>query len=69
MYQIDYKEIEEDIFNAHNEFRNNPFNYIIKLKEITNYFNDKIYHHPNEDPITTYEGTEAIDKAIQFLRL
>ena len=68
MYQIDYKEIEEDIFNAHNEFRNNPFNYIIKLKEITNYFNDKIYHHPNEDPITTYEGTEAIDEAIQFLK-
>ena len=68
MYQIDYNEIEEDIFNAHNECRNNPFNYIIKLKEISSYFNDKVYHHPNEDPITTYEGTDAIEDAMQYLK-
>ena len=68
MYQIDYNEIEEDIFKAQNECRKNPFNYIIKLKEISSYFNDKIYQHPNEDPITTYEGADSIEDAMQYLK-
>ena len=69
MYQIDYNEIEEDIFKAHNDCRNNPFNYITKIKEISNYFKDKIYHHPNEDPIMTYEGVDSLEDAMQFLKI
>ena len=68
MYQIDYNEIEEDIFNCHNECRVNPFNYIMKLKEISNYFKDKTYHHPYEDAILTYEGVDAIEDAMQYLK-
>ena len=69
MYQIDYNEIEEDIFKAHNECRNNPFNYIIKIKDLSNYFKDKVYHHPNEDPILTYEGADSLEDAIQYLKI
>ena len=68
MYQIDYNEIEEDIINAHNEIRRNPFSYITKLKEISNYFKDKIYHHPKEDAILTHEGIESIEEAMQYLK-
>ena len=68
MYQIDYEEIEQDVFNCHNECRTNPFIYITKLKEIQQYFNDKIYHHPSEDAITTEEGSDVIEEAILYLK-
>ena len=68
MYQIDYHEIEQDVFNSHNDCRSNPFNYIIKLREITNYFKDKLYHHPLEDPIETHEGIDAVEDAMNFLK-
>ena len=68
MYQIDYNEIEEDIFNCHNDCRTNPHNYISKLKEILNYFKDKTYHHPYENPILTYEGTDSVEEAIQYIK-
>ena len=55
MYQIDYNEIEEEVFKSINECRNNPFSYIIKLREITNFFKNKFYHHPLEDLIETHE--------------
>ena len=68
MYHIDYEQIEQDIFNCHNDIRTNPFSYISKLKDLIPYFKDKIYHHPLEDAITTYEGTEAIEEATQYLK-
>ena len=68
MYQIDYEEIEQDIFQCHNECRENPQSSISKLKEIQPYFKDKIYHHPLEDAITTYEGADIIEEATQYLK-
>ena len=68
MYHIDYEQIEQDVFNCHNDIRTNPFSYISKLKDLIPYFKDKIYHHPLEDAITTYEGTEAIEEATQYLK-
>ena len=66
--QIDYEDIEKQLFNLHNDLRENPQSYIQKLKENLKYFRQKIFHPPGEDPIQTYEGTEAIDDAIQFLK-
>ena len=68
MYQIDYEQIEQDIFQCHNDCRENPYSYITKLKELQPYFKDKIYHHPLEDAITTYEGVEIIEEASQYLK-
>ena len=68
MYQIDYEEIEQDIFQCHNNCREDPSSYITKLKELQPYFKDKIYHHPFEDSITTYEGVDIIEEACQYLK-
>ena len=68
MYQFDYEEIEQEIFKCHNDIRTNPYSYINKLKDLFPYFNDKIYHHPLEDAITTYEGNDVIEESIQYLK-
>ena len=68
MYQIDYNEIEEEVFKSVNECRNNPFSYIIKLREITNFFKNKFYHHPLEDLIETHEGIEGVEDAMSYLK-
>ena len=66
--QINYEDLEKEIFRLHNELRENPQSYIQKLKENLKYFRNKIFHPPGEDPIQTYEGSEAIENAIQFLK-
>ena len=65
---IDYEELEKEIFQLHNELRLNPQSFIPKLKESLNHFREKIYHKPGEDPIQTYEGPQAIEEAIEFLK-
>ena len=65
---IDYEKLEEEIYQKHNELRTNPKSFIPKLKESLNHFREKIYHKPGEDPIQTYEGPEAIEEAIEFLK-
>ena len=66
--QIDYNDIEKELFYLHNELRENPQSFIPKLKECFKHFRKKIFHPPGEDPIQTYEGIDAIDDAIQFLK-
>ena len=63
----DYEKIEKDLLIEHNKIRKNPKCYIPKLKECLKYFTDKIFHPPNEEPIQTCEGKEAIEEAIAFL--
>ena len=66
--QLIYEELEKEIFQLHNKLRQDPQNFIPKLKEYFKYFRNKIYHPPGEDPIQTYEGSEALEDAIQFLK-
>ena len=66
--EINYEELEKELFHQHNELRTNPKNYLSKLRDCLNHFKDKIYHKPNEDPIQTYEGISAVKEAIQFLK-
>ena len=66
--KTDYEELEKEIFYIHNDLRQNPQSFIPKLKDCLKYFSNKIYHPPGEDPIQTYEGADAIDEAIQFLK-
>ena len=64
---INYDNLEAALFNRHNDLRVNPKSFIPKLQEYLNHFRDKILHLPGEDPIQTYEGKTAIEKAISFL--
>lgn len=65
---IDYEELEDEVFKAQNEIRKNPQSFIPKLKDTLKYFRDKILHKPGEDPIQTYEGAQAVEEAIEFLK-
>ena len=66
--QLTFDDIEKDLFQLHNQLRQNPQSYIPKLKDYLKYFRNKIYHPPGEDPIQTYEGQDAFDDAISFLK-
>ena len=65
---LNYDEIEKELFKLHNNLRQNPQSFIPKLKDYLKYFRGKIYHPPGEDPIQTYEGPDAFEDAIQFLK-
>ena len=65
---IDFEELEKQIYQILNQIRKNPQSFIPKLEESLNHFREKIYHKPGEDPIQTYEGPEAIEDAINFLK-
>ena len=64
----DFIDLEKKLFKLHNDLRQNPQNYIPKLKDCLKYLRNKIYHAPGEDPIQSYEGASAIEEAIQFLK-
>ena len=66
--EIDYQQLAKELFKEHNNLRKDPKSYIEKLTKAENYYKDKIFRHPNEIPIETYEGSEGIKKAIEFLK-
>ena len=66
--EIDYQQLAEEIFKEHNKLRKDPKSYIEKLTKSENYYKDKIFRHPNEIPIETYEGSQGIRNAIEFLK-
>ena len=68
MVDIDYDKLEADLFKLHNEVRQNPQSFIPKLKSVLTCFKNKIYHIPGEEPIQTFEGSQAVKEAIQFLK-
>ena len=65
---IDYDEIEEEIFKEQNKLRKKPECYIKKLENSLNYYQNNILFKENEIPIPTYEGIEAVKEAINFLK-
>lgn len=66
--EINYEEIESDLFQLHNELRTKPQNFLPKLRNLLPYFKDKIFTVPGEDPIQTFEGASAVEEAINFLK-
>ena len=66
--EIDYQQLAEELFQEHNNLRKDPKSYIEKLTKAESYYKDKIFRHPNEIPIETYEGSEGVRNAIEFLK-
>jgi uncharacterized protein YkwD len=64
---MNYKQIEKDVFNELNAIRTNPCSYVSKLQKLKTYINGKIIHPPNEHIIEIEEGIKAVDNAIEFL--
>ena len=63
-----YEELAIEIFNEQNRVRTDPKSYIDKLERAKSFFKDKIFRHPAEIPIETYEGVKGIENAIEFLK-
>ena len=66
--EINFQKLSEELFKLQNQLRKNPQSFIEKLSQAESYFKDKIFRYPNEIPIETYEGPDAIKNAIEFLR-
>ena len=66
--EINYEELEQELFLQLNQLRANPSNFLSKLRDSSKYFKDKIYHVPDEAPIQTFEGASSLNDAIQFLK-
>ena len=65
---LNYEETIKEIFHLHNELRTNPKSFIPKLENSIKYYKeDNIYSPPDEEPIKTLEGKEAVHDAIKFL--
>jgi len=66
---LNFDEIAKEIYHQHNILRTNPLSYVPKLENSLKYFKDgKIYSPPDEDPIKTIEGKDAVEDAINFLK-
>ena len=66
--EIDFEQLAIDVFNEQNRVRTNPESYIEKLERATKFFKDKIFRHPAELPIETYEGVQEVYDSIEFLK-
>ena len=60
--------VEEGVIDEMNVARTNPKYYIQFLEERKKRFTGKIMRVPGQIPITTREGTAAVDEAILFLK-
>ena len=63
-----YDELAIEIINEQNRVRTDPKTYIDKLERAKSFFKDKIFRHPAEIPIETYEGVKGIENAIEYLK-
>ena len=66
---INYDEIIKELYHLHNELRANPQSFIPKLENSLKYYKEtKIYSPPDEEPIKTAEGIDAVKETIEFLK-
>ncbi|MCQ2819729.1 MAG: CAP domain-containing protein [archaeon] len=69
MLQFDPELKSQEIFKEHNKFRTNPKSYIPKLQSWLTKFRDNTLYLVNEkNPLLTFEGTDGVYEAINYLR-
>lgn len=66
--EVNYEEIESELFQLINELRTKPQNFLPKLRNLLTNFKGKIFVIPGEEPIQTFEGISAVEEAIDFLK-
>ena len=59
--------LEAQVLLEINRIRLDPQLYIERLEDIKQYYDENILNLPDGDSITTQEGVEAVDEAIEFL--
>ena len=66
--EMNYEEIEKELFQLHNELRTKPQNFLPRLRDLLSHFKDKVFTVPEEEPIQTFEGIKAVEEAIEFIK-
>ena len=64
---VDYNEIDKQLFILHNQIRKDPKSFISKLKNWSTKFRASTLYLLNENPLGTFEGVKGIEEAIKFL--
>ena len=65
---VDFFDLVKSVLTEHNRIRQDLVSYIPILQEHLKYFKGDILHRPKEIPTQTYEGPQAVEEAIQFLK-
>lgn len=65
---IDFTQKALDLFNEQNKVRKDPKSYVAKLQKWLPKFREKTLYLLSENPMKTFEGKEAVEEAIAFLK-
>ena len=65
--EVDYDMLAKQLLIAHNKIRTDPPSFIPKLKRWVSKFRKNILFLLNENPLETFEGTQAVEEAMRFL--
>lgn len=63
----DVQEIDREVFEMHNNLRQNPKMLIKDLEEMLDQFDGMLLKREGKVTLRTKEGREAVDEAIKFL--
>ena len=66
--QINFIDLQSELFLCQNKLRKNPSSFIPQLEELTKKFKENILQLPNENPLKTFEGKKGVENAIEFLK-
>ena len=66
--EINYSDLEKELFLCQNKIRKYPTCYIPQLEEWSKKFKENTLHLSNEFPLRTFDGLKAVEEAITFLK-
>ena len=67
--QINFKDLQNELFICQNKLRKDPSSFIPLLEERLKKFKENILQLKNENPLRTFEGVKAVENAIEFLKI
>ena len=66
--QINFTDLQSELFLYHNKLRKDPSSFIPYLEEWLNKYKENILQLPKENPLRTFEGSKGVENAIKFLK-
>ena len=66
--QINFNDLQSELFLYHNKLRKEPSSFIPYLEEWLTKYKENILQLPNETPLRTFDGSKGVENAIKFLK-
>lgn len=63
----DVKDIDKEIFQLHNDIRQNPKSFVEHLEDLKDKFDGMLLRRPGKVTLRTKEGVDAVNSAIDYL--